>query len=258
MTFQEFLSGVGLVFGVMALVSLLELAVPLFARGARGQGRAAANLGLTALTLLLNWGLYSLAASLALLLSLPGRGLLASLALPLPALVAVSIVTLDLCTYFAHRTMHAIPALWRVHRVHHSDPFVDVTTTLRQHPVEGLWRFLWILVPTWALGLPASGVVLYRLALVVQAAFEHGNFRLWQPLDRALSRVWCTPNMHKVHHSRAPHQTDTNYGNLLSLFDRGLRTFTPTDAAFDVVYGLAEIEPERAKSLQSLMLAPLR
>src|SRR5207248_1062383 len=79
----------------------------------------------------------------------------------------------------------------------------------------------------------------------------------WRPLDRALSLVWCTPNMHKIHHSRAPEQTDSNYGNIFALFDRGLRTFTPTDRALTVAYGLEDIDATRAKSLRALLRMPL-
>jgi sterol desaturase/sphingolipid hydroxylase (fatty acid hydroxylase superfamily) len=171
-------------------------------------------------------------------------------------LVAITIPTLDFCTYLAHRTLHGVPLLWRAHRVHHGDPFLDVTTTLRQHPLEGLWRFLWILVPVWALGLPVAGVLTYRLLSAVQAVFEHANIRVWPRLDRAISRVWITPNLHKVHHSQARAQTDSNYGNLFSLFDRWLGTSRPSDEAFGVVYGLADVDARRAKSFARLIAMP--
>jgi sterol desaturase/sphingolipid hydroxylase (fatty acid hydroxylase superfamily) len=256
MTLQELVTNVGLIAAAMSLVSLVELAVPLFARGAASEGRAAANFGLTGLTLVLNWAIGGAAAALALFLSIRGGGVLAPLGLSLPVLVAISVVTLDLSTYLAHRSMHLVPLLWRAHRVHHSDPFLDVSSTLRQHPLEGLWRFLWIIVPTWMLGLPLTGVVVYRLLSVIQAVFEHANIRLWRPLDRTLSLVWVTPNMHKVHHSRARKQTDSNYGNLFACFDRGLRTFRSADEAYDVVYGLDDVDPRRAKSFAGLMALP--
>jgi sterol desaturase/sphingolipid hydroxylase (fatty acid hydroxylase superfamily) len=256
MTTQEFLGNVGIIAVLMAATALVELAVPLFARGERSRGRAGANFGLSALTLALNWGMTSLAAVVALRIGTDGRGLLAYAGLPLPALVAVSVVTLDLCTYAAHRSMHALPFLWRAHRVHHSDPFLDVTSTLRQHPLEGLWRFAWIVFPAWLLGLPAAAVVAYRLLSVLQGILEHANVRVFAPLDRIVSLVWVTPNMHKVHHSRRPEETDSNYGNLLALFDRALRSFTPSDRAFAVSYGLDDVEPARAKSLAGLLALP--
>ena len=240
MTTVEFLANAGIILVLMAAAAALETAVPLFRRG-RGSRRIATNLGLTAVTLLVNWGLMSLAALAALIFQLEGRGLLARLALPVPALLPIAVVVLDLATWLAHRTMHGLPALWRVHRVHHSDAFVDVTTSLRQHPVEGLWRFAWILAPTWLLGLPASAVMGYRLLSVVQGLLEHANVRVWQPLDRLVSAVWVTPDMHKVHHSRLPAETDSNYGNLFALFDRWFGTFTPSERAASVRYGLEEV-----------------
>jgi sterol desaturase/sphingolipid hydroxylase (fatty acid hydroxylase superfamily) len=240
MTARQFLTNAGLIFVLMAAAAAIEAVLPRFRRD-RGRSRVATNLGLTAVTLLASWALVSLAASAALRFRLEGRGLLAQLALPGPGLLAVAIVVLDLATWFAHRTMHALPSLWRVHRLHHADSFVDVTTTLRQHPLEGLWRFAWILVPVWLLGLPASAVMAYRLLSVVQGILEHANVRLWQPLDRAVSLVWVSPDMHKIHHSRRPEETDSNYGNLFALFDRAFGTFTATERAAAVTYGLGAV-----------------
>jgi sterol desaturase/sphingolipid hydroxylase (fatty acid hydroxylase superfamily) len=256
MTLREFLGNVGIIFAVMGVLALVEAAVPLFARGERSRGRARANLGLSALTLVLNWAMSALAAAVALRAELDGRGSLVQAVLPLPAAVAATVLTLDLCTYVAHRGMHSLPFLWRAHRVHHGDPFLDVTSTLRQHPLEGLWRFLWIIVPTWALGLPALGVVIYRLLSVLQGLLEHANLRVWRPLDRALSLAWVAPDMHKVHHSRAREETDSNYGNLLALFDRALGTFTPSERARDVVYGLDDVDSVTARSLRGLLALP--
>lgn len=256
MTVRESLSTIAFLFSLMAILSLVELAIPLFARDERSKGRGVANLGLTVLTFLLNWGLHLAAVAIAFVLSIQGRGWLQPLALSLPTLIVISVVTLDLCSYLAHLTMHKIPLLWRVHSVHHNDPFLDVTTSFRQHPIEGVWRFLWIIIPVWALGLPVSGLVVYRLLSAVTGLFEHANIRLGQPLDRVLSLVWTTPNMHKVHHSRAPQQTDSNYGNILTLFDRGFRTFTPSEQASSVVYGLEDSDPQREKSFLGLMTMP--
>jgi len=248
MTTTEFLGNAAIVIVLMGALGLVEAAVPLFARS-RERGRLRTNLGLTALTLVLNWGLMSLAAMAALRFELGDRGWLARSALPFPAVALIGVVVLDLATWLAHRTMHAFPFLWRVHRLHHSDSFVDVTTTLRQHPLEGLWRFAWIIVPTWLLGLPVAAVLGYRLLSVVQGLVEHANLRVWQPLDAAVSLVWVSPNMHKLHHSCEPAETDSNYGNLFSLFDRWFGTFTPTERAFGVRYGLDRIEsPDGARA----------
>ena len=99
-------------------------------------------------------------------------------------------------------------------------------------------------------------VALQRLLTAINGSLEHANIRVWPALDRALSRVWVTPNMHKVHHSRAAAETDSNYGNILSIYDRVLGTFTPTERALSVVYGLDDVDPAQVRSLSQLLALP--
>jgi len=203
----------------------------------------------------LNWALTSVTAIVA--LRLKPTGIFAMTALPSALQALITIVVLDFTYgYVAHMLMHKIPMMWRFHRVHHSDPFVDVTTSLRQHPIEGLWRFIFMTIPAWVLGLPAEGIVVYRLVSRVNNVLEHSNIRLWRPLDRAVSLLCVTPNMHKVHHSNKPAETDSNYGNILSIYDRALRTFTNTNRAHHVVYGLTETDPGEARSFTGLLADP--
>jgi len=257
MTPHEFLRSIIVIVALMAAAALLETVVPLFGRGAAGRGRQRANLGLTALTFAGNWALASAASLVPLAAAARGAGL-AGLGLAPWLQVLTSIAVLDFCTYLAHRSRHVTPELWRVHRVHHSDPFVDVSTTYRQHPIESLWRFLWIAGPAAALGLPASGVIAYRLVSALNALAEHANVPLWRPLDTALSLAWVTPNTHKVHHSRACAETDTNYGNILALYDRLLETFSPSARAYDVRYGLDDVDAPEATSFTRLLAMPFR
>lgn len=259
MSTQEFLTSVSLILFIMTVLAVVELALPMVTRRPARRGRHTANLGLTVLTLALNWGLTSAAAVLALALSLEAPGRMARLGVPMALQIVVGVAVLDFgFGYLAHRTMHMTPILWRAHRVHHSDPFVDVTTTYRTHPIEGIWRFLFVIIPVWLLGVPATAVVIHRLLSAINGLLEHANIRLWQPLDRALSLFWVTPHMHKVHHSRVAVETDSNYGNILSIFDRILRTFTPTDRAFSVTYGLDDADPVRTASLRGLLSMPFR
>jgi sterol desaturase/sphingolipid hydroxylase (fatty acid hydroxylase superfamily) len=135
---------------------------------------------------------------------------------------------------------------------------VDVTTALRFHPLETLWRFIFIVVPAWLLGLPVGAVAIYRVVSVWVALLEHMNVKLWQPLDSALSLVVGTPNMHKVHHSRLAIETNTNYGNIFSLFDRVLGTFTPSSAARFVDYGLTGYDEPSSQQFRALLHLPFR
>jgi len=259
MNANDFLTNVTIIVAAMVVSALIEVAVPLFARQPVQRGRTATNLKLTALTLAFNGALAAGATVIAATLSLERPGPMARLALPVTAQIIASIAVLDFFFgYLAHRAMHMSPVLWRVHRVHHSDPFVDVTTTYRTHPVEIVWRFAFMIVPVWLLGMPAEAVVIYRLLSAINAVLEHANIRPSPSLDDLASRIWVTPNMHKVHHSSDRAQTDSNYGNILSVYDRLLRTFTPTDRAFSVVYGLNDADACHAPSLPRLLSMPFR
>jgi sterol desaturase/sphingolipid hydroxylase (fatty acid hydroxylase superfamily) len=255
---SDFLRSAGAILAAMAALSLLETLLPLMRRPDRRRLHRAPNLALVVLTLALNLAFNAGAVLLAGWLGAQGFELLAGAALPPLAVWLIALVALDGSTWVCHRLLHAIPWLWRVHRVHHSDPLVDVTTTLRQHPFEGFVRFLFILAPAWALGLPAEAVAGYRALSALVGLAEHINVRLWHPLDRALSWLACTPNMHKLHHSRLPQETDSNFGNLFSLYDRVFRTFRPASPARAVDYGLAGLDDPGSQTLGALLRLPLR
>jgi sterol desaturase/sphingolipid hydroxylase (fatty acid hydroxylase superfamily) len=202
--------------------------------------------------------LLSLAGAVAIVAPESGPHLFARAGLPVAAQAVAGIFVLDFAYgYLAHRLMHASPLLWRFHRVHHSDAFVDVTTSYRTHPVEGVWRYLFMLGPIWLLGIPAAAVAVYRALSIVNGILEHTNVRMPVRLDSRLTAAWVTPNMHKVHHSIDPRETDSNYGNIFSLHDRILGTFTTSERAVEVVYGLGDDEAARATAF-GLLAMPLR
>jgi len=241
----------------MAVAALLETAVPFFAAKTGSRGRRAANLGLTAIVFLLNWLLASLAAIAALGLSIRSAGVVGGLPLPMPIQILAGVLLLDFSTgYLAHRIMHMWPAMWRFHQVHHSDDFVDVTTTYRTHPVETVWRFLFAIVPVWIFGIPPAAVVIQRLLQATNGVLEHANVRLWAPVDRVLSLIWVTPNVHKIHHSRELSETNSNYGNILTVYDRLLGTYTPAERAHSVIYGLDDVDSVRSESFPGLLSMP--
>jgi sterol desaturase/sphingolipid hydroxylase (fatty acid hydroxylase superfamily) len=200
--------------------------------------RIAINVGLTLAAFALNLLLFGAGLYVVHRLNEGGFGLAQRLELPLLASTVVAIVALDLATWGLHWAMHKTPVLWRLHRLHHADAFVDVTTTLRQHPGETVLRTAVTLVGGALLGAPVAAIAAYRSISVLNAIFEHANIRLPRPLDRLLALVWVTPDVHKMHHSNIPAQTDSNYGNLLSLFDRAFGTYTCGAGAGSVIYGL--------------------
>jgi sterol desaturase/sphingolipid hydroxylase (fatty acid hydroxylase superfamily) len=255
MTTRAFLTNVAIILAVLAVGTLLETALPLFSAAKVGWRRRSANLGLTGVSFVSNWLLASTAAVVA--LSLRPAGVMASLQWPPYVQIAMGVVFLDFSVgYLSHRTLHMSSFLWRFHRIHHSDDFVDATTTYRTHPVETVWRFLFSVVPVWLLGIPAQAVVIQRLLQATWGVLEHSNVRMWRPLDRALSLVFVTPNVHKIHHSRELAETNSNYGNVLTLYDRLLRTFTPSERAYSVVYGLDDADPVRSSSFPGLLTMP--
>ena len=257
MTAREFLTNIAILSTIMGVAALIEAAVPMFSGRAWTRGRRTANLGLTAVVFLLNWSLSSATAVLAVAMSLQPPALARGLALPMTFQIIAGFLILDFSAgYLAHRALHLFPFLWRFHQVHHSDDFVDVTTTYRTHPVETVWRFLFVIVPVWIIGIPAAAVVIQRLVSAANGIFEHGNIRLSTPVDRVLSSIWVTPNIHKIHHSRELSETNSNYANVLTIYDRLLGTFTPSSRAESVVYGLADVDPARIGSFGALLSLP--
>jgi sterol desaturase/sphingolipid hydroxylase (fatty acid hydroxylase superfamily) len=259
MSAHEYFRSVAIVLLVMAAVAVLEAVAPLFARPMTLPGRRKANVAMTVQALLFAFGLTSGVTLAAVYVPLASPALMNVAGLPGVLQFGFGIVALDLAFgYVAHRTMHASPSLWRYHRVHHSDPFVDVTTSYRTHPVEIAWRHLWLFATVWVLGVSASALVTFRVLSAVNGILEHANIRMRPALDAVLSGVWVTPNMHKIHHSRLQPETDSNYGNLFTVHDRLCGTFLPTERASCVQYGLDDVDPTKIQSAGALLAMPWR
>jgi len=258
MPIDAYLRNVSVLLAAMAMLTIVETLVPFSRKREWRRRHRVPNLQLAAVTLGLNFVFNAGAVLITGWLAARGFGLLAGAAVPPLAMTAIGFVVLDAATYACHRSMHWLPPLWRAHRVHHADPIVDVTTALRQHPIEGLWRFWFVMAPAWALGVPVEGVALYRVVSALVGLTEHMDVKVWEPLDTALAWLFCTPNMHKVHHSRLAIETDTNYGNIFSLFDRAFGTFTPPSPARDVDYGLAGYDDADTQQFVALLRLPFR
>ena len=258
MPIDAYLRNVAILLAAMAMLSIVETLVPFSRKREWRRRHRVPNLQLAAVTLGLNFVFNAGAVLITGWLAARGFGLLAGAAVPPLAMTAIGFVVLDAATYACHRSMHWLPPLWRAHRVHHADPIVDVTTALRQHPIEGLGRFGFVMAPAGALGVPVEGVALYRVVSALVGLTEHMDVKVWEPLDTALAWLFCTPNMHKVHHSRLAIETDTNYGNIFSLFDRAFGTFTPPSPARDVDYGLAGYDDADTQQFVALLRLPFR
>jgi sterol desaturase/sphingolipid hydroxylase (fatty acid hydroxylase superfamily) len=242
----------------LALATVIETVVPLRQQSRRLHGRLPTNLALLGITLglgmLLNFALVVGAAYV----QANGLGLLQAVGAGTVVSFFLTVLALDGATYFVHRSLHQIPLLWRVHLVHHIDASVDATTAFRQHPVEGLIRFSFIAVPAWILGAPPVAVALYRLLGSLNSVVEHANIRVPPWLDRLMVLIWVTPHMHKVHHSRERTQTDSNYANLFSFFDRMFGSYTPSDRGMSVAYGIDGYDRPEHHSLAAVLWLPFR
>jgi len=199
---QDLASSIGFILTAMAALALLEVAIPLRSRGAWSRAHLAPNLVLTFITFALS-ALLGAALGLGLAaFEARGLGLLNALALPPVARALAAVLALDFSFYVAHVSLHVFPSFWRFHRVHHSDPMVDVTTTIRQHPGETVIRYLFTAAFAFPLGASPAEFLLYRSAVAALGLLEHANLRLPARLDDVLSLVFTFPTVHKVHHAR--------------------------------------------------------
>lgn len=207
--------------GVLALLLLWEeLAPRRVPAPARLWRRLNNGALLIAGTLLLRAAIPVLAVGAALWAHQQGIGLLNLISLPAFISVPAAIIALDLGIYLQHRLLHAVPWLWRLHRVHHADPDFDVTTALRFHPLEMLVSLGIKLALVTALGAPPLAVLLFEIILNAMAMFNHANIALPLRIDALLRRLLVTPDLHRVHHSVLAAEQAHNFGFNLSLWDR--------------------------------------
>lgn len=247
--------------GVLMLMLALEQLVP---RRPALPGRAMKrlnNLALVAVdTLLLRLAFPLLAVGAAALAQARGIGLFNLLPLPVWLTIPVSLLLLDLAIWGQHRLFHALPWLWRLHRVHHSDPEPDTTTALRFHPLEIMLSMLIKLAVVLALGVPPLAVLLFELLLNAMAMFNHANIRLPPSLEAALRAIIITPDLHRIHHSVHGDEMNGNFGFNLSLWDRCFGTLRkePRDGQTAMQLGLADFRGARAQAIDQLLLQPWR
>jgi sterol desaturase/sphingolipid hydroxylase (fatty acid hydroxylase superfamily) len=223
--------------------------------------RWAGNLGLMAVdTIVLRTVPAITAVGVAALAHAKGWGLLGAIvSLPTWLDVVVSVIVLDLAIYFQHRLFHAVPALWRLHRVHHTDPELDVTTGVRFHPVEMLLSLGFKAVVIAGLGPPVAAVLLFEVLLNAGSLFSHANLRLPAPVDGLLRALLVTPDMHRVHHSSDPVETDSNFGFTLSWWDRLFGTYRaqPRAGHDAMTIGVEGFAAPAVLGLHRLLIQPL-
>jgi sterol desaturase/sphingolipid hydroxylase (fatty acid hydroxylase superfamily) len=222
----------GFFFGVFAAMGVLESVAPRRKLTTSKTSRWFANLTVTFANVALSRLLLPiLPVGLAVLCREKGWGLLNNVDLPAWADIVTGVIVLDCVIYLQHVMFHAVPVLWRLHRMHHADLDFDVTTGLRFHPFEILLSMGIKLGVVAALGAPAVAVITFEVLLNGTAMFNHGNLRLPGVLDRVLRLVVVSPDMHRVHHSVVIREANSNFGFNLPWWDRLFGTYRPQPAA---------------------------
>jgi sterol desaturase/sphingolipid hydroxylase (fatty acid hydroxylase superfamily) len=245
--------------GLLAVMALWELAAPRRKRSVPRAGRWFANFGIVAVDTVVVRLLFPIVAvGTALVAETRGWGVLNAVEVPTWLAVVISLVVLDLTIWAQHVAFHRIPVLWRLHRMHHSDVDFDVTTGFRFHPIEialsmGIKMGLVVV-----LGAPGAAVVLFEVILNGMAMFNHGNVRLPAAADRLLRQVVVTPDMHRVHHSVHPSETNSNFGFNLSVWDRLFGTYRaqPRDGHPGMTIGLPIFRGRRDGRFDRLLIQP--
>jgi sterol desaturase/sphingolipid hydroxylase (fatty acid hydroxylase superfamily) len=249
----------GIFCGVLALMALWELLAPRRRLTTPKPTRWLSNLALAALNTVVVRILLPLGAvGMGLLAQERGWGLFNHLALPGWLTVLLSIIALDLVIYLQHVLFHAVPLLWHLHMVHHADLDFDVTTGLRFHTLEILLSMGIKLAAVVLLGAPALAVLLFEVLLNATSMFSHGNVQLPGWLDRVLRLVVVTPEMHRVHHSVDPRETNSNFGFNLPWWDYLLGTYRSQPAAGHekMTIGLSQFRGEEVERLPRMLLLP--
>jgi sterol desaturase/sphingolipid hydroxylase (fatty acid hydroxylase superfamily) len=247
--------------GMLGAMAGWELAAPRRRQDIPRVLRWTNNLALVVVdTIILRLTFPILAVGLALIAQERGWGLFNALSLPPWLAVLLSILLLDLAIYLQHVLFHAVPGLWRLHRMHHADLEFDVTTGLRFHPVEIVLSMVIKLAVVAALGAPAVAVLLFEVLLNATALFNHANIRLPARVDRMLRWVLVTPDMHRVHHSVLPAETNSNFGFNLPWWDRLLGTYRaqPKAGHEGMTIGIEQFRTRRDLWLDRMLVQPLR
>ena len=256
---SEPLVRLGCFLGVLILMAAWELLAPRRRLALRRPWRWSSNLGLVALnTLLMRVAVPFTAVGTALVAETHGWGVLQMVELPAWIEVIIAVVAFDLAIYLQHVMFHAVPALWRLHMVHHADLDFDVTTGLRFHTLEILLSGFIKLAVVLVLGPPAAAVVIFEVLLNATSMFNHSNVRMPARLDRLLRWIVVTPDMHRVHHSAAPHETNSNFGFNLPWWDRLFGTYRaqPELGHERMTIGLVQFRDQRQLGIRRLLPLP--
>ncbi|MVF23062.1 sterol desaturase family protein [Methylocaldum sp. BRCS4] len=251
----------GFFLGVFGLMALWETLWPRRPRFVRRWIRWPNNLAIVGLNnLLLRVAFPTTAVGLAMAGTEKGWGLLNNFDLPDWAAVVLSVIVLDLAIYLQHVMLHAVPVFWRIHRMHHADLDFDVTTGSRFHPIEIFLSMAFKFMIIVTLGASALSVFIFEILLNATSMFNHSNVCIHARIDRILRRVIVTPDMHRVHHSILPRETNSNFGFNVPWWDRLFGTYLdqPADGHEHMTIGIEQFRTSRELWLDRMLIQPFR
>jgi len=252
----------GFFLGVFAVIGFWELLAPRRVLTVSKTLRWTSNLGLVVLDTVLLRLIFPLAGvGLAAFCAENGWGILNHFPVPFWVAVPLAVIAMDFVIWLQHVMVHAVPLLWRLHRVHHADLDYDVTTGARFHPLEIVLSMLIKFATIVVLGPPVIAVVIFEVLLNATAMFNHGNIDLPATLDRILRWVVVTPDMHRVHHSIEDDETNSNFGFNLPWWDRLFGTYRdqPRAGQLGMTIGIRDYrDPHEADRLEGMLLLPFR
>ena len=258
MTQEEFLR-IASFFSVLAIVALWEIITPRRPLTTHKGQRWFANLSMIAIaTLLVRFTFPLLPVGMALMAQERGWGILNFAAVPPWLAVALAVITLDLVIYLQHVLFHFLPVLWRLHRMHHSDLDLDASSGNRFHPLEIVISIVIKLGAITVIGAPPLAVLLFEILLNATSTFNHGNIRIPLGIDRWLRTVLVTPDMHRVHHSIIPRETNSNFGFNLPWWDYlgGTYRAQPDAGHLEMTIGLKKFRDPTQLTLPHLLVQP--
>lgn len=246
--------------GGIAIFWIIEGIVPLIAFDYKKWNHAGINIFFTLTTILVNFTMAFMLLMTAQFTVDHSFGLLNWIpAIPIVLYTIIGLLLLDLIgAYFVHWVQHRIPWMWRFHLVHHTDTYVDTTSANRHHPGESVIRFVFTMLAVVVVGAPMWMVFLYQSLSVVFSQFNHANIPLPKKVDKILSWIIISPDMHKVHHHYMLPYTDSNYGNIFSLWDRIFGTFATLDRS-RIIYGVdTHMDVNEHSKIKHLLLIPFQ
>ncbi|WKD86960.1 hypothetical protein KCTC32516_02340 [Polaribacter huanghezhanensis] len=249
-----------LLVGGITFFWVLEGALPLFKLSYKKWKHAFPNLFFTATTIVINFSLAFLLLKSADWVQINHFGIINWLPeMPLWLYVVLGVVLLDFFgAYLVHFVEHKVKSLWMIHLVHHTDHNVDTTTANRHHPLESMIRFAFTLFGVFVVGAPIAIVMIYQSISLIFTQFTHANIKMNKRVDKILSSIIISPDMHKIHHHHMLPYTDSNYGNIFSLWDRIFGTYLYLERE-KIVYGVDTFPNEKTNAnLMELLKQPFQ